>query len=165
MVVQSTRDIREKDSMILPKVSIIIPVRAWNKNLAECLQHCLRLNYARYEVLVLPDLPLKEILPKQIRVIPTNTTIPSKKRNIGTHHAKGKILAFIDDDAFPSQDWLKNASRHFRDPNVAAVCGPAITPENDTLMQKASGLVLKKGCPAKKSWPLPKHGGMITNFI
>jgi hypothetical protein len=30
---------------------------------------------------------------------------------------------------------------------------------------KASDIVSKKGCPDKKSWLLPKHGGMITNFI
>lgn len=55
--------------------------------------------------------------------------------------ARGEIVAFLDDDAFPRADWLKNAVVHFRDPMVAAVGGPAITPATDTLRQKASGAV------------------------
>lgn len=57
------------------------------------------------------------------------------------NYARGEILAFIDDDAYPAKDWLVNAMKNFSDPQVAAVGGPAITPENDTIKQKASGLV------------------------
>jgi len=56
-------------------------------------------------------------------------------------HAQGEILAFIDDDAYPVKDWLKNAVENFKDANVAAVGGPAITPPEDSLPQAASGLV------------------------
>ncbi|TAN63105.1 glycosyl transferase, partial [bacterium] len=42
---------------------------------------------------------------------------------------------------YPAADWLKNALGHFSGPEIAAVGGPAITPESDTLRQKASGLV------------------------
>jgi len=56
-------------------------------------------------------------------------------------YAKGEILAFIDDDAYPEKDWLRNALKNFRDPDVAAVGGPAVTPDEDSLKQKASGLV------------------------
>jgi GT2 family glycosyltransferase len=55
--------------------------------------------------------------------------------------AKGEIIAFIDDDAWPEKDWLKNAVENFKDGNIAAVGGPAITPAQDSLKQKASGLV------------------------
>ncbi len=58
------------------------------------------------------------------------------------NYARGEILAFIDDDAYPRKDWLKNAINSFADPGVAAVGGPAITPEDDDPRQKASGLVL-----------------------
>jgi len=56
-------------------------------------------------------------------------------------HARGQILAFIDDDAYPRRDWLKNAIEIFADDDVAAVCGPAITPRSDNLRQKASGII------------------------
>jgi GT2 family glycosyltransferase len=55
--------------------------------------------------------------------------------------AKGEILAFLDDDAFPSPDWLKNAAPHFQNEEVAAVGGPAVTPQSDNVKQKASGFV------------------------
>lgn len=56
-------------------------------------------------------------------------------------YAKGEILAFIDDDAYPQKDWLKNAVEDFRDESVAAVGGPAVTAFNDSLLQKASGKI------------------------
>ncbi len=76
-----------------------------------------------------------------IKIIPTGSANPAKKRDIAMNYAKGEILAFIDDDAYPKKDWLKNAINNFREPLVGAVGGPAITAENDSLKQKASGLV------------------------
>lgn len=123
-----------------PKVSIIIPVKKSNENLKECLEHCLELDYPDYEIIVLPD--GKERLPySRAKVIPTGAIGPSEKRDIGIKYAQGEILAFLDDDAFPSRDWLKRAIKSFKDKNVAAVGGPAVTPESDNLRQKASGLV------------------------
>lgn len=76
-----------------------------------------------------------------IRIISTGPVTPAHKRDIALKYAKGEILAFLDDDAYPRPDWLKNAVRHFQDDSVAAVGGPAITPNNDSLRQKASGLI------------------------
>jgi GT2 family glycosyltransferase len=56
-------------------------------------------------------------------------------------YAKGEILAFIDDDAYPTKDWLKYALENFKDEDVAAVVGPAITAPEDALRQKASGVI------------------------
>jgi GT2 family glycosyltransferase len=56
--------------------------------------------------------------------------------------ANGEIVAFIDGDAYPDKDWLKNALKYFDDPKVAAVGGPGLTPETDNTMQKASGEIL-----------------------
>jgi len=56
-------------------------------------------------------------------------------------YARGDILAFIDDDAYPHKDWLKNALKNFADPDIAAVGGPAITAESDNFWQRASGQV------------------------
>lgn len=56
--------------------------------------------------------------------------------------AKGKYFAFLDDDSYPDPLWLQNASRLFlKHPEVAALCGPCLTPPSDTIFQKASGLV------------------------
>ena len=131
-------------------VSIIIAVKTWQKNLEECVRKCLKLDYPGFEILILPDkegtVPARAIdnLSKgtvPIRIIPTGVVNPPQKRDMAIPLAKGEILAFIDDDAYPANDWLKNASKNFIDPEVAAVGGPAVTPAYDSLRQKASGLV------------------------
>ncbi|MBU1125452.1 MAG: glycosyltransferase [Candidatus Omnitrophica bacterium] len=128
-------------------VSIIIAVKTWQKNLSECVAKCRALEYRDFEILILPDEPLndKEGLSPEgsvpLKVVPTGPVGPARKRDFALPHAKGEILAFIDDDAFPRADWLTNALKNFSDPFVAAVGGPAITPDNDSLHQKASGMV------------------------
>jgi cellulose synthase/poly-beta-1,6-N-acetylglucosamine synthase-like glycosyltransferase len=67
---------------------------------------------------------------------------PGKKRNIGIANAKGEFCAFIDSDAYPNKDWLRNAVKYFDDSSVEGVGGPGLTPEQDSSMQKASGYVL-----------------------
>lgn len=76
-----------------------------------------------------------------VRVIPTGAVSPADKRDIAAQAAKGEILAFLDDDAYPRPDWLTNAVAYFLDDSVAAVGGPAVTPPNDSFLQKASGAV------------------------
>lgn len=90
----------------------------------------------------MPDsLPEKDIYDKRVRVIPTGLLSPAKKRDIALNYAKGEILAFIDDDAYPHKDWLSNAIIDFKDELVAAVGGPAVTPLDDNRRQKASGII------------------------
>lgn len=122
-----------------PRLSIIIPVKESNKNLDECIEHCLKLNYPDYEIIILPDSLIES--PHDVRVIETEGKTPSEKRNIGIREAKGEIVAFLDDDAFPSKDWLRHAVRNFNDEKIAAVGGPAVTPKTDGLRQKASGSI------------------------
>ncbi len=76
-----------------------------------------------------------------ITIIPTGPVSPAQKRDSALKYAKGDILAFIDSDAYPVRDWLKRALENFKDEFVAAVGGPAITPQEDNLMQRASGMV------------------------
>ncbi len=122
-------------------VSIIIPLKFPNDYLNECIEHCLNLDYRNYEILVLTDEPVVLEYPKT-RVIPTGHVPPSEKRDIGARHAQGEVLAFIDDDAYPSEGWLAHAVKHFENGDVSGVGGPAVTPPDDNFMQKASGYVL-----------------------
>lgn len=121
------------------KVSIIIPVKEDNNNLRECISNCLALDYPDFEILILPDKPITDS--NGVRVIPTGDVTPPEKRNIGAKHSSGEILAFIDDDAYPKKNWLKNAVKNFEDEKVGAVGGPAVTPEADSPREKAGGLV------------------------
>jgi GT2 family glycosyltransferase len=132
-------------------VSIIIAVKTWQKNLEECVGKCLELGFSDFEILILPDsqegASAPELLKKlqnqtiPVEVIPTGPLSPAKKRDMAMSYAKGQILAFIDDDAYPRRDWLEKALENFKDNKVAAVGGPAVTPPEDTLKQKISGRI------------------------
>ena len=124
-----------------PSVSIIIAFQRPGDYLQECLTAIKKLNYQNYEVILLPDEPM-EAVGEGIMVIPSGPVGPPLKRDIGAREAKGEIIAFIDDDAYPREDWLKNAVRDFSDDAVAAVGGPASTAPSDNFWQKAGGEVL-----------------------
>lgn len=121
--------------------SIIIPVKSFDPYFHECILHCLLLDYPNFEILVLPDYPCDSEY-HNVKIIATGAVKPSKKRNTGARIAKGDILAFIDSDASPMKDWLKNASLYFKNDDIGAVGGPNLLPYNDNLMQKASDTIL-----------------------
>lgn len=138
------------------KISIIIPVKEINDYIRESMPKILAMDYPDFEVLIFPDIESVEVFPKT-KIIPTGKVGPSQKRNLAMQYASGEILAFLDDDAYPNKSWLARAVLHFENSGVAAVGGPAITPESDSFWQKVSGAVflskISGGNPARY-WPM-----------
>ena len=101
-----------------------------------------------------------------MRIIPTGPVNPAQKRDIAIEHAKGEILGFIDDDAYPAKDWLNKAMDNFKDSNIAAAGGPAVTPSGDTFRQRASGLVYSSPIVSAKFTYryLPKKGRYVDDY-
>lgn len=64
---------------------------------------------------------------------------PSVQRNVAARDAKGEILYFLDDDSLVAPGFLERAASHYREPKVAAVGGPSLTPANDSPLQRAIG--------------------------
>ncbi|MBU3966069.1 MAG: glycosyltransferase [Euryarchaeota archaeon] len=123
-----------------PLISIIIPCKDIDQQTSECIQKCKELDYDNFEIIVLPDHEHSTL--SQVKIVATGEVSPGKKRNTGEKNSTGEFLAFIDSDAYPQKEWLKNAMRYFNDSDIAAVGGPGITPEEDPILEKAGGYVL-----------------------
>ncbi|MFC1622721.1 glycosyltransferase [Patescibacteria group bacterium] len=142
-------------------ISIIIPCKKLNSHLQESLKYISNLEYTNFEVIVLPDEkffchPEQSEGSLNFKIIPTGAIKPGAKRNIGAQHAQGDILAFLDDDACPKSNWLNKVENIFKNSNIIAVGGPAITPNTDSFSQKVSGAVyLSKfsGANPDRYWP------------
>lgn len=126
-------------------VSIIIPVRTITPYLKETINYLRRQTERKFEIIVVTD---KEEKFSGIKILASDDPLPAFKRNLGAEKARGEILAFLDDDSYPREDWLKNALKIFREGSfsapdcpIAAVCGPTLTPDKDNIYQKASGWV------------------------
>ena len=130
-------------------VSIIIPCKSlWDAT--ECIDKCLELNYPYFEVIVLPDFEDSfeaheyGMSHNRLRVIYTGNKLPAYKRDIGIKEAQGDIIAFIDSDAYPREDWLMNAVNELRSTeNLAGVCGPGIIPTDCPGNERAADIILQ----------------------
>ncbi|MEI8233434.1 MAG: glycosyltransferase family 2 protein [Verrucomicrobiota bacterium] len=52
-------------------------------------------------------------------------------RNAGLFYARGEIIAFLDDDAYPHPGWLKNLLAAYDSPKIGAVGGRALNGQLD----------------------------------
>ncbi len=136
-----------------PFVSAIIPVCHGDRFLRKVLASARGIGSPpeRFEMLVAGHKDDKESrriveteaarVPFELRYVGCTSGNRSARLNAACAVAHGEILAFVDDDAYPAEGWLREAARHFREEEVAAVGGPAVTPESDGLLQKAGGWV------------------------
>jgi glycosyltransferase involved in cell wall biosynthesis len=127
----------------LPFISIVIACPNGSWMLDECLEALAHQTYREFEVIVLPDFECS--LPKNYKyslsVIPTGKVRPAEKRNVGIAAAKGEIVSFIDDDAYPDSRWLENAVKYFAEPTIGALGGPGVTPPGDGFWASCGGNV------------------------
>ena len=103
--------------------SIIIPTYERPAQLASCLQAITLLDYPleRFEVIVVDDggaQSLESLIEQfsgrlDIRLLAQKNTGPAGARNLGAAHARGEVLAFIDDDCAPTASWLRALAAYF----------------------------------------------------
>ncbi len=145
-------DIWENDQMLKlryrlindwqPLVSIIIiDYKKENPYLKICLDAIQKQSYENFEIILLTDYKVNLRYPKMRRKSYGKYVPPPVKRDAGAKMAKGEILAFIDDDAYPSKDWLKRMVRHFTRSEIVGVAGPGVTPPRVSWKEAASGWV------------------------
>ncbi len=133
-----------------PFISIVIPSRQLNKYLLdENFPAINNLSYNKFEAIVLTSESsknMKVLLKKYpwLKIISTKQEMkPAEKRNLGVKIARGEIVAFIDDDAYPSKNWLSKSVSLFNSSKIVAVCGPGVLPKITNLWEKIFDEVLK----------------------
>ncbi|MFA4942604.1 MAG: glycosyltransferase [Patescibacteria group bacterium] len=123
------------------KFSFIIPVKAINDYIREAVPKILAISRDDYEIIIYPDQIDPSFSAFKTRQIATGHVGPASKRSLAIKDALGEILVFIDDDAYPENNFLEILDNDFLNNNVKAVGGPAITPVGDSFWQKVSGAV------------------------
>ena len=107
-----------------PKISVIVPVRPGAPVRAmTALRHV-------------------EYAPEQLEILIVEGNCPSRQRNDGAQQTGGDILYFLDDDSLIAPDALRRAAQHYDAPDVHAVGGPSLTPDDEPLLSRCIGFAL-----------------------
>lgn len=109
--------------MSQPLFSIIIPTYNRPRQLSTCLESLTRLNFRRdgFEVIVVDDgsaMSLEPVVASfhdrlEVALLKQPNAGPAAARNTGAAQARGKFLAFTDDDCAPAPDWLQALAARF----------------------------------------------------
>src|SRR4030042_203165 len=122
----------------MPKYSFVIPVKEINSYIRGLVPKILSLSREDFEIIVYPDETADERWEKT-RQIASGRVSPAEKRNLAIRDARGEIIVFIDDDAYPEKNFLEILDRDFAGQEMSAVGGPALTPRESRFWQKVSG--------------------------
>lgn len=132
--------------------SIIIPTYNRPERLKNCLEAIAQLDYPldRFEVVIVDDgssHPLNYIVsPFQerlsIQLIRQKNSGPATARNTGAKYAKGKFLAFTDDDCQPMSNWLTAFAKKFAEVPDSLLGGHTINRLRDNVYSEASQLLI-----------------------
>ena len=119
-----------------PFFSVIIPTRDRPEQIFSCLHSLEKQDYPpdRFEVIVVDDggkIPLETVIGRfndkiDMKLFKQKHVGPASARNTGARYAKGRFLAFIDDDCNPATDWLENLAMCFSSSADCVIGGPTI---------------------------------------
>lgn len=134
-VASALREIPYSRQEDMPFISVVVCSYNGSATIRECLTGIFNLNYPSFEVIVVND-GSKDKLAEYaaefpVRLISTPNRGLSNARNTGMYEAKGEIVAYIDDDAFPDPHWLQYLAYAYRNSDHACIGGPNIAPPDD----------------------------------
>ena len=124
----------QTDPSSLPMVSVVIAAFAMERwdDLCEAVASVQAQTIQLLETIVVIDhnpalLGRAERELRGVVVVPNaGSQGASGARNSGVAASKGEVVAFLDDDAVASPDWLENLLHHFADPDVVGVGGKLV---------------------------------------
>jgi len=119
----------------LPKLSVIVPVRNEEENIARTIRQLMESDYPRERLQVIAvddcsDDQSLNVMKESQKIYPDLVVLElghqAGKRHAlaaGTGLATGSVIVFVDSDSFAQPDALRNLVNRFSDPGVAAVTG------------------------------------------
>jgi GT2 family glycosyltransferase len=114
---------------------VIICTYTGSRTLRDCLGGLARMNYPAFEVIVVDDGSKDNTAAiaaeYNVRLISIANGGLSNARNVGWQVARGEIVAFLDDDAFPDPQWLFYLASTFLASNCAGAGGPNLAWPHD----------------------------------
>ncbi len=118
-----------------PRISVVVCTYNGARTIRDCLEGLRKLEYSEFEVIVVDDGSTDDTaaIAQQydVRLISTANHGLSHARNIGWRAARGSIVAYLDDDAYPDPHWLTYLAAAFLSTSDVGVGGPNIAPPND----------------------------------
>jgi len=127
-----------------PLVSVIVATRERPDQLARCLDSLLRLDYPRYEIIVVDNAPATDATARLVherydgRVVYVCELIRglASAHNRGLDEAGGELIAFTDDDVIVDPQWLSALAEAFADtPRAGCVTGLILPARLETRAQ------------------------------
>ncbi|MCP4406452.1 MAG: glycosyltransferase [Gammaproteobacteria bacterium] len=121
-----------------PIVSVVICSFNGACTIRDTLEGTTKLDYPNYEIIIIDDgstdATAQIALQYEVRLVSTENRGLSNARNTGWQTARGEIVAYIDDDAYPDPHWLHYLVAIFRSTNHVGVGGPNLVPSGDGLI-------------------------------
>lgn len=131
-------------TMSIPKVSVIMPVERLGGDAERAIAAVLeqRVPFA-FELITVSATAVQLEAGTGVRNVVEPNRNPATRRNRAVSVAKGEILAFVDDDAFASGDWLATAIAYLDEhPDVLALGGPDPAPAGSPTAELLSDTLL-----------------------
>jgi glycosyltransferase involved in cell wall biosynthesis/GT2 family glycosyltransferase len=138
--------------MQIPFVSVIVCTYNRDHYLDACLLSLKRQVYERFEVIVVngPSEDMTDsVLDKypEIKVVRQEALNGlSYARNLGIHHSRGEIIAFLDDDAVADRYWIHDLVLGYINDTIGGVGGPVFD-SSGKWHQFKNGYISKSGIP------------------
>jgi GT2 family glycosyltransferase/membrane protein implicated in regulation of membrane protease activity len=129
------REVPFEDTLEWPLITVVVCSLNGEPTIRDTMEGLCRLEYPNFEVIVVDDgsTDATASIAREYpwRVISTENRGLSAARNTGWQEAQGKIVAYIDDDAYPDPHWLTFLAYEFMTTDFVGVGGPNLAPAGD----------------------------------
>jgi len=147
------------------EISVVIPTRDRQKDLARCLHALSQQTALPKEILVINNGrtldPIFHQISDRVQVLESKGSL-SYLFNLGWRKASAELVAYLNDDSEPAVDWIDGITDGFaRFPNAAAVGGPT----EDAQMRALERLYMRGSLPIRLAFSFYEKAFLQGNFL